>query len=361
MILRHIIALTALFFLTTGVVHGQEIVTNKTTVEKARIVEILQQETKNIPGTETPTVVQSLKAEIIEGNNKGTVVTMENDYTALKSGEIVYITHTTNELDGTDYYFVADIYRLPALYALIGLFVLCVFVFGGKQGVRGLLSLIGSLVIIVYVLIPAIIGGYPALPTSIAISALIIIVGSYITHGFNRTTTSAVIGMIITVMVTGLLAYISVKYMHLTGMINEESVYLNFNTNGLINLTGLLLGGIMIGLLGVLYDVAIGQAVAVEELTHVGGHLSRTEIYRRGLRIGREHIGAVVNMLAIAYVGASLTLLLLYSTSGSDLQITLNREIFATEIVRIMVGSIGVILAVPITTLISVLRIANKD
>jgi uncharacterized membrane protein len=138
-------------------------------------------------------------------------------------------------------------------------------------------------------------------------------------------------------------------------------VYLNFNTNGLINLKGLLLGGIMIGLLGVLYDVAIGQAVSVEELAEVGGNISRRELYKRALRIGREHIGAVVNMLAIAYVGASLTLLLLYSTSESDWSMTLNREIFATEIVRILVGSIGVILAVPITTLISVLRIKRAS
>lgn len=355
--MKRLLPILALIFLYTGVTHAQELVPDKVTTEKAQVVEILKQETKNVPGTDTPTTVQSIKVKVLEGADTGLVVTIDNDYTALKSGDVVYITHVVGELDGSDYYFVAEVYRLPALYALIGLFVLCVFFFGGKQGARGLLSLIGSLFIILYVLIPAIINGYPALLVSIGISSLIIIVGSYITHGFNRTTTSAVIGMIITILITGLLAYLSVKYAHLTGMSNEESVYLNFNTHGIINLKGLLLGGIMIGLLGVLYDVAIGQAVAVEELTHVGGHLSHKEIYQRALRIGREHIGALVNMLAIAYVGVSLTLLLLYSTSESDWSTMLNREIFATEVVRIMVGSIGVILAVPITTIISVLRI----
>ncbi len=359
--LRNLISLIVVIFLCTGTVYAQELVLDKVTTEKAQVVEILKRETKNIPGTDTPAVVQSITVKILEGSQVGKLVTIDNDYTPLESGDLIFITHTTNELDNSDYYFVADVYRLPALYALIGLFVFCVFLFGGKQGIRGLCSLVGSLFIILYVLIPAIIHGYPALLVSIGVSSLIIIIGSYITHGFNRTTTSAVIGMIVTIVITGLLAYLSVKYTHLTGMNSEEAVYLNFNTNGIINLTGLLLGGIMIGLLGVLYDVAIGQAVAVEELTHVGGHLSAKEIYRRALRIGREHIGALVNMLAIAYVGVSLTLLLLYSTSESDLSTTLNREIFATEIVRIMVGSIGVILAVPITTFISVLRIRRKD
>lgn len=353
-----IVSILAVFMLfSAGVIYAQELVPDKVVTEKAQVLKIIKQETKKVPGTDTPTIVQSINVKLLEGSDTGKVVTIDNDYTALESGEIVYVTHTTNELDDTDYYFVADVYRLPALYSLMGLFTLCVLLFGGKQGVRGLLSLVGSLFIILYVLIPAIIHGYPALLMSIGISSLIIVVGSYITHGFNRTTTSAVIGMIITIIITGLLAYASVKWTHLTGMSNEESVYLNFNTNGAINLTGLLLGGIMIGLLGVLYDVAIGQAVAVEELTHAGSHLARKEVYRRALRIGREHIGALVNMLAIAYVGVSLTLILLYATSETNLGATLNREIFATEIVRIMVGSIGVILAVPITTVISVLRI----
>jgi uncharacterized membrane protein len=126
------------------------------------------------------------------------------------------------------------------------------------------------------------------------------------------------------------------------------------NTNGSINFAGLLLGGIIIGLLGVLYDAAIGQAVAVDELHQVGPHLSRLVIFRRALRIGREHIGALVNILAIAYVGASLPLLLLFYESGAAFSLTINREIFATEIIRTMVGSIGLVLAVPLTTLVAV-------
>ncbi len=346
----------ALAFGSAVVAQAQEIVPDTITVEKGKVTEILSQETRNVPGTETPTVVQSIRVLVMEGKDEGKEVEINNDYAALRVGDKVFLTHTTNPLDDRDEYLVSDISRLPTLAVLVLLFVLCVAFFGGKQGLRGLLALSGSLLIILFIMLPAILAGYSALPVSISIASLIIILGSYITHGFNRTTTSAVLGMIGTILLTGLLAFISVATARLSGLNDEDAVYLNFNTAGVIDLPGLLLGGILIGLLGVLYDVAIGQAVAVEELAHAGPQLSRRELYTRGIRIGREHIGALVNMLAIAYVGSSLTLILLYSTSEASWLFTVNREVFATEIIRIMVGSIGVILAVPITTALAVLR-----
>jgi len=195
---------------------------------------------------------------------------------------------------------------------------------------------------------------------SVAVSSLIIILGSYITHGFNKTTSSAVFGMIVTILITGLLAYWSVHSAQLTGFESDEAVYLNFSTRGNIDIVGILLSGIMIGLLGVLYDVAIGQAISVEELHKIAPHVPRRKIYLRALRMGREHIGALVNTLAIAYVGASLPLLLLFSMSETASFTVLNREIFATEIVRTLIGSIGLVLAVPITTLISVWFLIRK-
>ena len=116
----------------------------------------------------------------------------------------------------------------------------------------------------------------------------------------------------------------------------------------------------MIGLLGILYDVAIGQAISVEELHHLAPHIGRGIIFKRAMRMGREHIGALINTLAIAYVGVSLPLLLLFSTPPVAVAMTINKEIFATEIIRILIGSIGLILAVPITTLLSVYILMPK-
>ena len=339
------------------VTHAQELVPDTISVGKARVLEMTNQHDTVIPGTDTPATVQTLKIEVLEGPDKGQTPTFENNFTQLKEGDIFYVRHISNPLDATDHWTVSDAYRLDLLIWLGILFLMLLFVFGGVQGIRGLLSLAGSLILIFYILLPGILSGYSPILVSIGVASLIIIAGSYVTHGFTKTTSAAVIGMLITVSITGALAYTVVHMGHFSGYGSEESIYLNFNTQGGIDMLGLLFGGIMIGLLGVLYDIAISQAIAVEEIFLAGTHMSRVDIYKRAIRIGREHIGALVNTLAIAYVGVALPLLLLltqtYSGSAS-LSSVLNSELFATEIVRILVGSIGLILAVPITTFVAV-------
>jgi uncharacterized membrane protein len=236
-----------------------------------------------------------------------------------------------------------------------------VCIFGRGPGIRGIASLLGSLVLIFYLLLPGIYAGLSPVLVSIGVASLIIIVGSYITHGFNRTTTAAMLGMIATVFITGAATYFVIQAAQLSGFTSEHNVYLNFDTDGRISMIGLLFGGIMIGLLGVLYDIAIGQAVAVEELARAGAHYTRTQVYQRGLRIGREHIGALINTLAIAYVGASLPLLLLFNQSDTSIMYIINSEMFSTEIIRILMGSIGLILAVPITTFIASYFLSAKN
>lgn len=357
-----IVIATGVFFHVYSVqAQEQEIVQDIEAIIKAEVVEVVSESEKIMPGTNISSTEQTLRAEILEGANKGEIVTVMNDYTPLKEGNTFFVRYIIRSDDGAELYSVYDPNRLPALLFFTLVFVLSVFAFGGWQGVRGLLSLAGSLFVILYVLLPGILNGVPPLLMSIGVSSIIIIIGSYITHGFNKTTTSAVIGMILTVVLTGLLAYFSVHITHLTGFESDEATYLNFSTNGNLDFVGLLLGGIMIGLLGVLYDVAIGQAISVEELHAVGPHIKKHVIYRRAIRIGREHIGALVNTLAIAYVGASLPLLLLFYASEAPTFLTLNREVFATEIIRTMIGSIGLVLAVPITTAIAVLMLVKNS
>ncbi len=332
-----------------------ELVPDTITMMKARVLEIENEERRTVEGTNVVHSFQTIKVEVVDGVEKGSIVTVENDYFNLEKGETFYLMHTVDTYSGLDYYTVSDPYRLPQLSVLVALFLIAVFIFGGKQGLRGLASLIGSFLFIFYLLLPGVMNGYSPLFITVMVSSLIIVLGSYVTHGFTRTTSAAVLGMIGTVTFTGLLAYFMVRYTRLSGFGSDEVVYLNLNAGGTIDVIGLLLGGIIIGLLGVLYDAAIGQSVSVEELSRIAPHVSRKVIYQRALRIGREHIGALVNTLAIAYVGASLPLLLLfYQTSSGTVAHIINTEIFATEIVRIMIGSIGLVLAVPITTAVSV-------
>lgn len=353
--------LFALVFLLPNFTFAQgTLVTDTETFNKAKVLEVISQSTTTLAGTVTETPTQTIRFQVLDGNEKGKVVTLENDYIQLEVGDIFYARHTIGEFDGRDNWSVSDPYRLDILLYLVLAFVALLFTFGGIQGMRGLLSLIGSFFLIFYLLIPGIYNGYPATLVSIGVASLIIIVGSYITHGFNRTTSSAVLGMIVTVILTGLAAYYVVIASKLSGYSAEESTYLLMDTKGEINLVGLLFGGIMIGLLGVLYDIAIGQAVAIEELFRAGKHLSRKDVYKRGIRIGREHIGALVNTLAIAYVGAALPLLLLLQSSTVSTLFILNSEIISTEIVRIVIGSMGLVLAVPITTLIASYMLYGK-
>jgi len=349
----------AFIFLSSNTVFAQDsngFVADEQIMVKAKVLEIVKQGDIMVPGTDTKSFVQTLKIEIIEGKEKGKKLTLENDYQVLKDQEVFFLKHISDSVSGESHYSVSEPYRIPQILFLVALFIIAILIFGGFQGVRGVISLIGSLLLILYVLLPGILHGISPLLVTVGVSSLIIIVGSYITHGFNKMTSSAVIGMLITVSFTGLLAYWSVYYTRLSGFGSEEVVYLNMNTPGGVDVIGLLLGGIMIGLLGVLYDVAIGQATAVEELVQMAtADISKKTIYKRAIRIGREHIGALVNTLAIAYVGVSLPLLLLFSQSSSEsIMVTMNREIFSAEIVRVLIGSIGIILAVPITTLVSV-------
>ena len=333
---------------------AQELVQDTQEIVKAKVFEVISEKSEPVAGTSVTHTIQKLRVEILEGIQRGEMVTFENDFIVLRAGDTFFLNHTTNTETGAEYYSVSEPYRLPTLFFFIGLFVLAVFLFGGKQGIRGLCALILSFLFIGYFLLPGISHGYSPALVSIGVSSLIIILGSYITHGYNWVTTSAVIGMVLTIVLTGLLAYGAIHFARLTGFANEEAVYLNFDTAGKIDFSGLLLGGILIGLLGVLYDAAIGQAVSVDELTRVASHLPKKTIYLRAMRIGREHIGALVNTLAIAYVGTALPLLLLSMSSSGGLLLTMNREIFATEIIRMMIGSIGLILAVPLTTIVSV-------
>ncbi|MDB5238751.1 MAG: hypothetical protein JWO00_86 [Candidatus Parcubacteria bacterium] len=340
---------------------AQSLTLDQVTTSKAQVIEVLKQETKAIPGLYATSTYQTIKVLILEGTEKGQTELIDNDYLILSKGDVFYLRHTVNKLEGINTYSVADPYRLPTVYFFIGLFIVCVLIFGGKQGMRGLIALALSLASILYILLPSIINGYSPALVSIGVAALIIILGSYITHGFNRVTSSAVFGMIATVIVSGLLAYAAIHFGRLSGFATEEAIYLNMDTHGSINFAGLLLGGIIISLLGVLYDAAIGQAVSVDELHHVAPHLPRLAIFKSALRIGREHIGALVNILAIAYVGASLPLLLLFYQSSGNASLIVNQEIFSTEIIRAMVGSIGLVLAVPITTLIAVTFLIKKS
>lgn len=330
------------------------LIQDKVEIVKARVIEVLDQEKKEVPGTSVESVYQTIKVEILEGDNKGQIITIENDFIVLEEGDRFFLYHSIDGLDGRETYSVRDIDRRGVMIFFIALFIITVLVFSGKQGVRSLIGLAGSFFVILYVLVPSLLNEYPPVLTSIVIASVILFFAIYFTHGFNRVSTVAFSGTVTAVIFTGILAYLGVTFARLTGFASDEAIYLNFNTQGTLDFAGLLLGGIMIGVLGVLDDIAVTQAAVVSELYSSAPHLSGKDIYTKALRVGKEHVGALVNTLALAYTGASLPVILLFSTSDSSIASIINQEIFATEIIRTIVGSIGLILTVPITTLLAV-------
>lgn len=315
----------------------------------AEVIEVIDEKERDITGTDAKATVQIVRAQIKEGERAGEVVRFEVEVAKLEAGDKIFVNRIVT-IGGEEYVTYADYERRPTLVFVFLAFIIMLLVFSGWQGVRALVSLGGSVAAILFLLVPALLAGYNPVLVSVVIAGAILALVLFGTHGINPRSTIAFVGTFGSVIITGLIALISVKTMHLSGFSSDASVYLNFATNGTLDLSGLLLGSIIIGILGVLDDVSITQASVVQELKAANPLFRFKDLYQRAIKVGRDHIGSLVNTLALAYVGVSLPLILLYAKTDSPIWQTMNQEVVAAELIRIIVGSIGLILAVPATT-----------
>jgi len=329
--------------------NAQEVYNEYQGTYRGEVLSILEEQLREVPGTDTETLLQTISVQVLDGPKEGQTLTIENEYLELEAGDKFYFNHNVY-IDGTESYFVVNIDRRDSLVLFFGLFVFTIIVFGGWQGLRSLVALGGSFLAIFYVLLPGLVAGYNPLLLSSLVASGVLFGAIFFTHGFNRESAVAYGGTMLAVLLTGLLAYIAVGQAKLTGFVTDESVFLNFVTNGSLDFTGLLLGAIIIGVLGVLDDIAVTQAAVTTELFNSNKDIKPREVYQKAIRVGREHVGALVNTLVLAYVGASLPLLMYFHLSELSFWSLLNSELFATEIIRAIVGSIGLIMTVPIVT-----------
>jgi uncharacterized membrane protein len=257
--------------------------------------------------------------------------------------------------DGNVTYAVLDRWRLPLLRNIVGAFAIVTIVVAGWRGIRALVALALTLVLALKVLIPALLAGWNPVVLAITLGTLITIGTLMLTQGLNRQTVAAVLGTIIGLLATGVLAVIVTRAAQFTvAQGSEQIVYLQQLTEGRIDLSGLLLAAVIFGGLGVLNDVAISQAATVDELLDLDPTLGRGELYRRTMNVGTAHLAATVNTLVFAYLGAALPLLVLLAIQVTSFNLSVNEETIAVEVVRTIVGSIGILLAVPATTAIAV-------
>ena len=277
----------------------------------------------------------------------------QQDTTGYRVGDDVVVTFTQTGDGSPSFVAVQDRWRLPQLGWLVLAFVLAVVVAGGWRGVRALLALALTVAIVIKILVPLLIQGFPPVPVAVVLATAITILTIGLTEGFTRSSVAAILGTAGALAFTALLAAVTISASGFSNAVGQDLVFLQTAPGVGLDLRGLLLAAFMLGAIGVIDDVTVTQAAAVEELVKHAGLRGR-ELYASAFNVGRSHIAATVNTLFLAYLGASLPLILLFAVSQQPSGLILNGELVAIEIVRTLVGSLGIVVAVPFTTLIAV-------
>jgi uncharacterized membrane protein len=294
----------------------------------------------------------SITISVTSGQTAGEVFTTEQSTGTggrpLSAGDDILVLADAGP-DGTTIYSFYEYQRSSPMLVLVALFAVIIIAFGRWRGVGALAGLAVSLLVLVVFLLPSLLDGNNAVLVALVGTSVIAFVALYLAHGFNPATSVALISTFAALAVTGALSWLFIRAAKFTGYTDEGTQFLDA-LDVPIDPRGILLAGIVVGSLGVLDDVTVTQVSAVWELNAAQPGLTRGQLYRSALRIGRDHISSTVNTLFLAYAGAALPLLLLFSEAGQGIGSIAGREIVAVEIVRSLVGSIGLVSAVPIAT-----------
>lgn len=341
-------------------VSAQEKTADDTTF-KGIVLEVTEQQLRTLPdGAQVEQ--QNLRLKGLEGEFKDRVVNYYGigDVDVIKKniyqqGDKVLVVASSDD-QGQVTYYVTDYVRTGSLLFLSIIFLLSLVAVGGWKGVRSVMSLTLSFVVIMKYIVPQIIGGADPITVTVIGSFVILMLIIYMTEGFNKLSHLSVVSIFISLLITVALSWLFVDLARLSGLASEESSFLIGVGTGAINFQGLLMAGIIIGALGVLDDIVISQVATAMEIHKTDSHLSRTEIFKRTYSVGISHISSMTNTLFLAYAGASLSLLVLFGSGQSGFVgwgQALNNELIATEIVRTMAGSVGLVLSVPVSTFLA--------
>jgi len=349
---RIIFVVLVLFFGSSlSIIHAQ----SQEEFEKAEVISIDKQGQQDVYGTKVR--FQNLTLKIISGTEEGKIIQLENggqtfitDAQLVKKGDIIILDKTDGQ------YLITDKYRLDSLPFLIIGFVILLLIIAGWKGIGSILGLAISLAVILGFIVPQILNGANPLVVAVIGSFAILIVSTYLAHGFSKQTTIALISTLIALIIASVLAYLSVHFTSLAGIGDDEAVsLLTASSTSNINLQGLLLAGIIIGTLGALNDITTTQSATVFELKEANKNLKFEDLVKKGSRVGKEHIVSLVNTLVLAYAGSALAIFIyfVFNPSKQPLWVLLNNEIIVDEVVRTIAGTCGLILAVPICTYIA--------
>ncbi|MGB9679580.1 MAG: YibE/F family protein [Thermoanaerobacteraceae bacterium] len=312
---------------------------------------------------------QNVTLKITSGKFKGQTFTIKNNTTGnsafdiiVKTGEKVFV-YTDEKKDGKVDVFIIDYYRQDFIYYLTGLFALSLILVGRGKGVKSLITLALTMFGIIKILLPLILKGYNPVPITIALSIAIIIFTMFIIAGINSKSISAIIGTSSGVLLAGLISYFIGSKIRLTGLSSDEASMLLYIPQQIhFDFKSLLFAGIILGALGAVMDVGISIASAVDEINRANKNLSTLDLFSAGMNVGRDIMGTMANTLILAYSGSAIPLLLLFMAYQTPLKEIINLDVIATEIVRSLAASTGLVAAIPLTALASgILSKKNKN
>ncbi|MBP8978953.1 YibE/F family protein [Candidatus Dojkabacteria bacterium] len=365
--LKHLLTILlttiTIFLFSKGNIFAQE---DSIKYMNGKIVEIVEEKEIEHKETKEKQLYQKIKISVTKGDKKGEKIISENGTQPMghtnkyRVGDEILISQMI-DAEGNEIYYIVDYIRTKSLGILFAIFTVLAVLVGRKKGFLSLLSMALSFLIIFVFLLPQIEQGKDPILTTILTSMIIIPITFYLSHGFNKRTTIAIVGTIIALTITGILSVIFSNLAHLSGAESEEVLFLQGMNNTTYNLKGLLLAGILIGTLGIMDDITISQTSIVHQLYDLKKDISTRELFQRSLELGRDHIASMINTLILVYAGASMPLLLLFMSAERTFSEVISLEVVSTEIVRTLVGSIGLILAVPITTYLACLVVKKQE
>jgi len=333
---------------------------------EATVEKILEEKQVKPMGSTEMQLYQKLELLVTKGSLKDKKIVVESGNLPVvnnlkyKVNDKLIVTFS-KDFEGNDSFYITDYIRRDSLVRLFIVFAVLAVVIARWRGITSILGMGISFLVIFSFILPKISAGSSPVGIAILGSLIIIPVSFFLSHGFNKKTMVAIAGTLAALIITGILANIFVEASKLTGFTSEEAGFLQVARQGAINMKGLLLAGIIIGVLGVLDDITISQSAIVFQLKEANEKLKFNELYKRAMNVGQDHISSMVNTLVLVYTGAALPLLLLFVDNPHPFSEVINYEIIADEIVRTLVGSIGLILAVPITTLFAALMADKKN
>ncbi|SHI38467.1 YibE/F family protein [Thermoclostridium caenicola] len=335
---------------------------------RGRVVRVLDQtqEETEFSGGNFSTSLQLLEVLVLNGSHAGETVQAEYmlnygfsdkyEYTRLSEGDEVFLYLQENDEGNIDFAYVTEIVRDKyILYLVIG-FLLALLAVGRLKGLKAIVSLVLTALAIVKILIPAILKGWDPVRVSVLICIGVISVTLLIISGYNKKTLSAIIGTAGGVIVAGVIALLIGSMAKLTGFGDDESQMLMYiPQNVTFDFRGLLFAGILIGTMGATMDVGMSIASAMHEIKENSPNIKTSALFRAGMNVGRDAMATMSNTLILAYAGGSLHMMLLLMAYQTPFTHIINWDMIASEILRSLAGSIGIIFAIPITALASVM------